>query len=331
MGSVPFFGIDGDGLSRNQAASATSRNARLDTFLVGNEVLVLDGGLGTHLADRGNDVTDSLWSARILRDNPAEVRAAHADFFAAGADVATTCSYQVTFDGLKQAGGRAAETEDLLRTSVRIAREGAEDVGGAPRWIAASIGPYGAGPGQGTEYDGAYGLTVPELAHWHRRRIEVLAETEADFLLAETVPSIREVEALAGELSAAEMPSILSITVADGRLRDGTPICEAAAIAATTPGIRALGVNCCSTADALAALRAIAEVCDLPLAVYPNSGESWDHIGRCWTGAEGELSLMDAVPEFVAAGARFIGGCCRVTPADIAAIAARLEARAAQH
>ncbi len=323
MASGSFFEVDDDGPSRNPAAPATSRNTRLDTFLAGNEVLVLDGGLGTHLADRGNDVTDPLWSARILRDNPAEVRAAHADFFAAGADVATTCSYQVTFDGLKQAGGMPGETEDLLRASVRVAREAAQNAGAGPRWIAASIGPYGAGPGQGTEYDGAYGLTASELAHWHRRRIEVLVRTEADFLLSETVPSIREVEALAGELSAVGMPSILSITVADGRMRDGTPIREAAAIAAATPAIRALGVNCCSAGDALAALRAIAEVCDLPLAVYPNSGESWDHIGRCWTGAEGELSLVDAVPEFVAAGARFIGGCCRVTPRDIAAIAAR--------
>ncbi|MDN6487043.1 MAG: homocysteine S-methyltransferase family protein, partial [Ancrocorticia sp.] len=118
---------------------------RLDSFLGAPGVLVLDGGLGTHLAARGNDVTDALWSARILREKPDEVRAAHADFFRAGADVATTCSYQVTFDGLRQAGGTDGEAERLLQQSVQVARDAAAEGSDGGRWIAASIGPYGAG------------------------------------------------------------------------------------------------------------------------------------------------------------------------------------------
>lgn len=294
---------------------------RLDSFLGAPGILVLDGGLGTHLAARGNDVTDALWSARILRDNPDEVRAAHTDFFRAGADVATTCSYQVTFDGLRLAGGTDSEAERLLRRSVQVAREAADEVGGGQRWIAASIGPYGAGPGRGTEYDGAYGLSVDELATWHRRRIEILADTEADFLLVETVPSIREVEALARELAGVEMPAVLSLTVADGRLRDGTEIGEAVAIVRDNATIRVLGVNCCRAADALVALRAVREVSDIPTAVYPNSGEAWDHDARRWRGSEDARPLADVVPDYVAAGARMIGGCCRVSPDDIRDVA----------
>ncbi len=298
-------------------------------------VVVLDGGLGTHLADRGNDISDSLWSARILRDNPDEVRAAHEDFFRAGAQIATTCSYQVTFDGLAQAGASREETEDLLRTSVRLAREAAAKVvpgvsgaaalaGDALRLVvAASIGPYGAGPGNGTEYDGAYGLTMTELAAWHRPRLEVLADTDADFLLAETVPSILEVEALTSEFARLEKPSILSITVADGKLRDGSSLEEVAAIVRNSQ-LAGLGINCCSTADALIALCTLAPLCDLPIAVYPNSGESWDHVARQWVGPQDEISLVDAVPELITAGARLVGGCCRVTPQHIAAIAAQV-------
>ncbi|WP_273488761.1 homocysteine S-methyltransferase [Ancrocorticia populi] len=295
---------------------------RLDSFLGAPGVLVLDGGLGTHLAARGNDVTDALWSARILREKPDEVRAAHADFFRAGADVATTCSYQVTFDGLRQAGGTDGEAERLLQQSVQVARDAAAEGSDGGRWIAASIGPYGAGPGKGTEYDGAYGLTVAQLGQWHRRRVEVLASAGADFLLAETVSSIREVEALAGELERVAMPAVLSITVADGRMRDGTEIGEAVSIVQRTPAIRALGVNCCGAADALAALWAVREVSDIPTAVYPNSGEAWDHEARRWRGSEDALPLADFVPDFVAAGARMIGGCCRVSPSDIGEIAA---------
>ena len=289
--------------------------------------VVLDGGLGTHLADRGNDISDSLWSARILRDNPDEVRAAHEDFFRAGAQVASTCSYQVTFDGLAQAGATREETEELLRVSVRLACEAAEAVpsaGDVPRLIAASIGPYGAGPGRGTEYDGAYGLTAAELAAWHRPRLEILAHTDADFLLAETIPSILEVEALASEFAHFEKPAILSITVADGKLRDGSSLEDVATIVRGTQ-LAGLGINCCTTAEALTALRILAPLSDLPFAVYPNSGEEWDHTGRRWTGALEEASLTDSVHALVEAGARLVGGCCRVTPQDIAAIAAQLQ------
>lgn len=80
----------------------------------GEAPIILDGGLGTHLERRGNDISGALWSAQILKDRPQEVRTAHADFFAAGAQVATTCSYQVTFEGCGE------ETTALLRASVRL-------------------------------------------------------------------------------------------------------------------------------------------------------------------------------------------------------------------
>ena len=307
-------------------------------WLRGDRVVVLDGGLGTHLADRGNDVSDSLWSARILRDNPDEVRAAHEDFFRAGAEVASTCSYQVTFDGLAQVGASREETEKLLRASVRLAHEAAEAVPEvhevsvgeglsseteSPRLVAASIGPYGAGPGQGTEYDGAYGLTAAELAAWHRPRLEILADTDANFLLAETIPSILEVEALTSEFARFEKPAILSITVADGKLRDGSSLEDVAAIVRGSR-LAGLGINCCTTADALTALRTLTPLNGLAMAVYPNSGESWDRVARQWAGNQNELSLVGSVSELIEAGARMIGGCCRVTPQHIAAIAAQL-------
>ncbi|MGN0097650.1 MAG: homocysteine S-methyltransferase [Corynebacterium sp.] len=288
-------------------------------------ITILDGGFGTRLADRGNDITGSLWSAQILRDDPAEIVAAHRDFFDAGADVATTCSYEVTVDGLVAAGVAASEAEDvaesLLRDSVRLAVDAAQH----DRLIAASVGPYGAGPGQGTEYDGAYGLSVRELAAWHRRRIEILADTEADVLLAETVPSVREVEALAGELDRVGSPAWLSLTVtpgSDGLLSDGTDLKDVAAIASASTTIRAVGVNCGAAGDVLAGVRRLAESTDLPLIAYPNSGERWDHVNRVWVPRDsgGGPGLLDSVPEFLDAGVRLLGGCCRVTPREIASI-----------
>lgn len=274
-------------------------------------------------------MTGQLWSAQILREKPAEIVAAHADFFDAGAQVATTCSYQVSADGLAAAGGNASEAEGLLRRSVDLARDAAqaaeERTGASGLQVAASLGPYGAGPGAGDEYDGAYGRSVQELREWHRPRIEVLASTAADFLLAETVPSMREVEAIALELQEIEMPAMLSVTVEHGQLRGGGSLKECAQIAAECRNIVAIGVNCCSTLEALAGIRLLAAETDIPLSAYPNSGETWDAQARSWKSrGEGSASLLESVNAFADAGVSFLGGCCRVTPREIAAISQQL-------
>lgn len=293
-------------------------------------VIVLDGGLGTHLEARGNDVTGALWSAQVLSDRPGEVLAAHADFLRAGARVITTASYEVTYEGLAATGGTDDEADALLRRSVEVARQAVDAARRSepaiPRWVAASVGPYGAGPGRGTEYDGAYGLSAAELAAWHRRRIQVLAATDADVLIAETVPSILEVEALAEDLADAALPALLSVTVAGGRLRDGTGLSEVTRVLDGVANVGAIGVNCCRAEDAVSAARILAEHTDRPLMAYPNSGERWNHITRAWEPREsGELTPVGAVPALLDAGVRLVGGCCRVGPREIAAMAQEVD------
>ena len=63
------------------------------------DFVVLDGGLATELERRGADLSDPLWSARLLVDNPALIRRVHEAYFLAGADVATTASYQASVPG----------------------------------------------------------------------------------------------------------------------------------------------------------------------------------------------------------------------------------------
>ncbi|KQB87573.1 homocysteine S-methyltransferase [Corynebacterium lowii] len=283
--------------------------------------LLLDGGLGTHLEQRGHDISGALWSAQILEDKPAEVRAAHADFFAAGAQIATTCSYQVTFEGCGQ------RTQDLLECSVRLAREAArqaEEATGEPHWVAASIGPYGAGPGEGTEYDGAYRKSARELARWHAPRAEILAGTGPDLLLAETIPSLIEAEALARVLSdmPGTTPVAVSFTVSGGRLRDGSSLLDATRLVEQIPTLCAVGVNCCSAGQARQALNLLAQETTVPLLAYPNSGERWDAAARRWVSApqESPLALIDAP-------VALLGGCCRVGPGEIARLAQQRDSR----
>jgi homocysteine S-methyltransferase len=298
-------------------------------------VVVLDGGLSTELERAGHDISGDLWSAVLLRAHPAAVRTAHVAFFAAGAQVATTASYQATFPGFAAAGVGERETRALLRRSVALAREAAEDPGSrpaaesgpdslpSPRWVAASVGPYGAMLAGGEEYTGAYadpdwsgrtggGLSVIELREFHRPRLEVLADSGADVL---------------AEVARLGVPAWLSLTTvpdASGvpRTRRGEPAADAFAMAADVPEVIAVGVNCVDPAGAGAAVASAASRSGRPVVVYPNSGETWDGARRAWRGVAGFDSA--AVRAWRDAGARLIGGCCRIGPAEIAEIAATI-------
>jgi homocysteine S-methyltransferase len=139
-------------------------------------VLVADGGLATELEARGHDLSDALWSARLLMDAPREITAAHLAFFRAGAVIATTASYQASFGGFAARGLPRGDAVRLMRRSVELAQAARDDVAGdgRTRWVAASVGPYGAALADGSEYRRRYGLSVAALVAWHRPRLEVL-------------------------------------------------------------------------------------------------------------------------------------------------------------
>jgi homocysteine S-methyltransferase len=285
--------------------------------------VVLDGGLSTELEARGHDVGSALWSARLLRDDPAAIVAAHAAFAAAGAQVATTASYQATIEGFAAAGVDAAEARRLIRVSVALAREGQ---GGG--WVAGSVGPYGAMLADGSEYTGAYvdEQDIGALREFHRPRMELLAEAGADVLACETVPAAAEAEALLACAEAIGVSIWLSLTTTvDGqgvvRTRRGESAADVFSMARGIDAVLAVGVNCTDPAGVLPAIESTAGS-EKPVVVYPNSGERWDAAHRSWTGTA--QIRPDDVRAWIAAGARLIGGCCRVRPTDIAAIAAAL-------
>jgi homocysteine S-methyltransferase len=300
--------------------------------------LIADGGLATELEARGHDLSDALWSARLLVNAPDEIAAVHAAFYRAGARIATTASYQASFDAFAASGISRDDTARLLRRSVELAKTARDEVGGADRvgdrkrgeagrsgsptkqrWVAASVGPYGAALADGSEYRGRYGLSVTQLENWHRPRLEVLADADADVLALETIPDVDEAEALVNLVRSLGVPAWLSYTIEGTQTRAGQPLADAFAVAAGVPEIVAVGVNCCAPDDVLPAIGPAREI-GKPVIVYPNSGERWDGDRRAWVGPS-RFSPGLAV-QWVAAGARVIGGCCRVRPADIAGLAA---------
>ena len=294
----------------------------------------MDGGLATELEAEGHDLADRLWSARLLADEPEAIVAAHLAYFRAGARIAITASYQATFPGFAARGIGRTEAEALLRRSVELAGRAREryraerapvDLG--PLLVAASVGPYGAFLADGSEYRGRYGLGRAALREFHRDRLRVLWEAGPDLLACETIPDRVEVEALADLVAEAGATAWLALSCADGgHLRDGSPVEEAAAIADATPGFVALGVNCTAPDHVEELVRRLAGVTEKPIVVYPNSGEGWDAASGRWLPATGSDVDVVAARAWAAAGARLVGGCCRVGPSRIAELAAAFEA-----
>jgi homocysteine S-methyltransferase len=291
--------------------------------------LVLDGGLATHLETLGHDLSDDLWSARLLRDDPAAVVRAHTDHVRAGADVLVTASYQASVPGLVAAGAGEAEARRLVASSVDRAREAAAGAG-RPVRVAGSVGPYGAVLADGQEYRGDYldpastGHVAPAaLRAFHAERMALLVAAGADALACETLPGLAEVDAVlaAADDVGADVWVSLTAVVGDGglRTRRGERL-DAARLADLAGHARvvAAGVNCCEPAAASFAAATGAGV------VYPNSGEVWDAAARVWRGRPAPLGGLAA--RWLADGARLVGGCCRVTPAQVAEMAAAVRA-----
>ena len=272
---------------------------------------LLDGGLATELEARGFDLDDPLWSARVLIDAPEEIRNAHRAYVDAGADCVIAATYQADL-------ANRDVTPELLRYAVELARES------GARMVAASVGPYGAALANGAEYTGDYpGMDARALAEWHERRFAILAEAGAHVLACETIPSADEADALS---SLAERrpatPVWFSFSCRDGtHLRDGSPIRQVVARCARLPNIVAIGVNCTAPRFVNSLLDELRAASDAPAIVYPNSGEDYDADARTWSGENDADSFAEMALGWRDRGAQFIGGCCRVGPEHIRALA----------
>ena len=286
---------------------------------------ILDGGLATELESRGHDLDDDLWSAKLLRDQPDEIVAAHQAFINAGAEVITSGSYQATLPGFRKAGMTSTEAEDLLRLSIRLAKQARAQ---SPTvQVAASIGPYGAFLANGAEYTGKYDLDQQGLMDFHDQRWQILASENPDIMLCETVPSLTEATALAQlAVESNSIPVWISFSCRDGNhISDGTEIRSVIRELHPYEQITAVGINCTPPKFLPELIPRIRLETDKPIVVYPNSGESFDANSRTWSGSQAIDDFATQAAVWRQLGASIIGGCCRVTPAHITSLKSRLQ------
>ena len=296
--------------------------------------LVLDGGLATTLEAAGHDLHDDLWSAKVLLEDPDAIRATHLEFLEAGADCITTSSYQATHEGLVAKGLSYEEAESLLVRSVDLAIEARDTFWAIPEnrqgrlrpLVAASVGPYGAYLADGSEYTGEYGLDSAELTAFHEARWQVLADSRADILACETIPSRTEAVALLGLLrDTPDRWAWMSFSCRDGgHLCDGSRLEHVAELCAVSSRVAAVGINCTHPAHVSSLIAEARKAKPKPILVYPNSGETYDPVSKEWDPAPHALDLAELTNDWVELGASGVGGCCRVRPDKITAMRARL-------
>lgn len=299
----------------------------ISRFLAQNKLMILDGALATELEGKGLDLNDTLWSAKVLAEQPQFIEQVHYEYFLAGADIATTASYQASIEGFMKKGYTEEEACRYITDSVKIAvrardRFWADEKNriGRPRpLIAGSVGPYGAYLADGSEYRGDYKIAEADLAAFHRSRIRLLVEAGVDFLACETIPCLWEAQVIAKVVG--EFPDLccwISFSCSSpDTLCDGTSAKVCAAAMDVYPQVAAIGINCTPPQYIPALLDEMGAATRKPLAVYPNSGEVYDPVTKTWHGT-GEAGAFAAASRlWHQHGARLIGGCCRTTPAHI--------------
>lgn len=292
---------------------------------------MLDGGLSTELERRGADLDHQLWSSVILLRTPQLISEVHTAYLDAGADIIATATYQASKEGLRKAGLSSEASDSTMREAVSLALD-ARDRFWETRThsdrlkplVAASLGPYGACLHDGSEYHGRYDLGLHELIAFHRPRVQTLIDCGADLFAFETIPSLLEGQAIIALME--EFPEVfawLSFSCRNSHeVAHGEPFALCAAMADESEQIIAVGANC-TAPEYIPGLLESARDTQTPLAVYPNSGESWDATRQQWCGQASDR--MDAAA-WRAKGARLIGGCCRTGADDITRMKCQLMA-----
>jgi S-methylmethionine-dependent homocysteine/selenocysteine methylase len=280
--------------------------------------LLLDGGMGRELRNRGVPILDTIWSANALVVAPDTVRAVHLDYIAAGADVITTNTYGIIRSELAKEGIEDRYGE-LNRLAGDLARQAREE-GGRSVAIAGSLPPL-----RGSYRPDLVG-PLEEILPRYREQVELLAP-HVDLFICETMSSAAEGFAAATAAVESGRPVWVSWTLDEdrsGRLRSGESVGDAAAAIAHLP-IAGFLANCCAPESISAAMP---ELAALGRGVVGGYANAFRPVPADWVmDRDGLLPLReDLGPEEYAGhvahwhadGARIVGGCCGTGPAHIA-------------
>ena len=278
-------------------------------------MIKIDGGLSTALEELGADLKSMLWTGELIDKNPDQIIAAHRAYVDAGAKILISSSYQVSFIGEAKSGINDLTVSRLLVKSTELAKQASI---GSDAKVAASIGPYGAALGDGSEYRGNYQISDEQIREFHSRRIEILAETKPDLFAVETIPSMREARIIEELIINTKIPYWISFSCKDElHISEGDTFEDAIGALEKSPNRLAVGVNCTDPRFISPLLRSVQS--QEPFVIYPNAGRVWDAESKIWIGDP--LGFNQYISDWIELGTEFIGGCCGVGPKEISTLA----------
>ncbi|MBN2645772.1 MAG: homocysteine S-methyltransferase family protein [Desulfuromonadaceae bacterium] len=281
----------------------------MSSFLktLSDQVLILDGAMGTMLQARGLKAGDC--PERMILDAPDVVSGVHREYAEAGAQILVTN----TFGGsrVKLAHyGLEKRVHEINARAVELVRQGM--AGTQASFIGASIGPSG----RFVEPVGDAGFD--EMVEIFGEQVKAFVDAGADLISCETFLDLRELKAAVMACREySNLPIIAMMTFDDGgRTVLGTSP-EAAAVTLEALGVHVVGSNCGLGIDGMyEILRRMRQVSSLPLIAQANAGLPILVNGETVFPASPEE--MTAYHErLIALGVRVIGGCCGTTPEHI--------------
>jgi S-methylmethionine-dependent homocysteine/selenocysteine methylase len=295
--------------------------------LESGQLVVLDGAIGTEILRR--DVT---WADHQLEKRPDVVRAIHADYLAAGADVISTNTFQLSRRSFSQhfkdaahmrhIGAPDLETRwaELIRAGVRLAVEARDRHADAAADSAAVAGAM-------TTLEWCFRPDLapdPDIAEQEYVELaQVFAEAGCDLLLIETINSVGEAVAAARAARRVGLPYWMGFVPTEtGQLFSGETLAQVcAALEPLQPDV--MLVNCAPPADCAAGLRELVCYAASPVGIYPHIGR-FDPPEWLFTDEYPPSSYLELARTWRAAGARVVGGCCGTTPDHIALLGRHL-------
>jgi 5-methyltetrahydrofolate--homocysteine methyltransferase len=275
------------------------------------KTLVSDGATGTNLFQRGlpRGLTGENW----VLDKPEEIVRLERDFVEAGADIILTCTFSASALRL-EGGDLAGRALEINQKAVRLARQATGD---NPVLVGASIGPAG-------KLLKPYGpLGEEEAIQNFTEQAQALDEAGVDLLVIETQFDLNEAKAiLRGIRLASSLPVVCSFSFDRGTRTMMGVKPEQLATELQDLDVTVLGINCGrSLTENLANLTELRASTDLPIWFKPNAGLPE-------VNAQGEAHYATTpeqmgalVPDWLAAGAQIVGGCCGTSPEHLRQIA----------
>lgn len=290
-----------------------------------SEITILDGGMGQELIARAPEGPTPLWATQVMMDHPDIVREIHAEYFAAGAEIATLNTYAVLRDRLENNG--IADQFETLHQKAREIASAARDAFGSGK-IASSLGPLGASYRPDLTPD-------VDLAAAAYAEIIALHDANVDLHMIETASGLKLAQgALAGCVDATKPVWIgLSVDDTDGTLlRSGNPLKDALPLLEKYAPAAVL-INC-STPEAVTQALPIVAAQGIPFGAYANGftkiSDAFKVVNQTVDTLTARTDLgpdayADFAEQWAEMGATIIGGCCEVGPAHIAELKRRFK------